>query len=370
MALIPPKIPQNINKLEVGSLLFDTTENKLKIFSDNYLINVGENLDFKAFKNYIINGNFLIWQRGTSFNTAGYTADRWSTYIARADIDYVTVSRGVSGPTEFEKFNSPYYLMYSITNHGSGPLKVESLSQAIEDVTKLAGKTVTISFWAKASTENLKLWLEGHQKFGTGGNPSPTTDFYIGEFLLTTEWTKYTYTFTIPSISEKTLGTDGPHTSTFALEFWFSGEPTAYESRIPTVQVQTGTFYIAEVQLEEGTYATSFEHRPYGLELQLCKRYFERLDIDTLIGVAERTSTVVASLQYTQKRVVPTVTIVSYPKVIVADPNSTISAYADSVGYTVSKDGLGLGIYVGSLSFTPQYAYKVRFLVLDIDAEF
>lgn len=365
MALIPPKIPQNINKLEVGSLLFDTTENKLKIFSDNYLINVGENLDFKAFKNYIINGNFLIWQRGTSFNTAGstggYTADRWRLEIVGNAS--ATVTRTKSTTSDYSVINSPYYATISFTAGTDNSLIV--FAQSIEDVGRLANKKVTISFWAKSDVP-VKLWTEIKQRF----NIKDMSQVGIGvtELNLTTEWKKYIVTVDIPQIPDDNAIED-PTTTATILYFWLEGSPV-YNSRIPGIQHQSGVVHIAEVQLEEGNYPTSFENRPYGLELQLCKRYFERLDIDTLIGVAERTSTVVASLQYTQKRVVPTVTIVSYPKVIVADPKSTISAYADSVGYTVSKDGLGLGIYVRSISFTPQYAYKVRFLVLDIDAEF
>ena len=34
-------------------------------------------------------------------------------------------------------------------------------------------------------------------------------------------------------------------------------------------------FIIGNVQLEEGSVATPFEQRPYGLELSLCQRYYE-----------------------------------------------------------------------------------------------
>jgi hypothetical protein len=47
------------------------------------------------------------------------------------------------------------------------------------------------------------------------------------------------------------------------------------------------TFYITGVQLEKGSTATSFDYRPYGTELQLCQRYFERsYNIGTATGTS------------------------------------------------------------------------------------
>jgi hypothetical protein len=36
------------------------------------------------------------------------------------------------------------------------------------------------------------------------------------------------------------------------------------------------TLYITGVQLEKGSTATSFDYRPYGTELALCQRYFDK----------------------------------------------------------------------------------------------
>jgi hypothetical protein len=43
------------------------------------------------------------------------------------------------------------------------------------------------------------------------------------------------------------------------------------------------TFQITGVQLEKGSTATSFDYRPYGTELALCQRYYEK---SFAIGVA------------------------------------------------------------------------------------
>ena len=45
-----------------------------------------------------------------------------------------------------------------------------------------------------------------------------------------------------------------------------------------TVRFSSGT--VGLVQLEPGTVATPFEHRPYGVELALCQRYYELTDFE------------------------------------------------------------------------------------------
>jgi hypothetical protein len=75
-----------------------------------------------------------------------------------------------------------------------------------------------------------------------------------------------------PSISGKTLGTD--NNSSLGLNIWFDAG-SDYNSRTDSLGQQSGTFDIAQVQVEPGAVATTFERRPIGMELSLCQRYFQ-----------------------------------------------------------------------------------------------
>jgi hypothetical protein len=50
---------------------------------------------------------------------------------------------------------------------------------------------------------------------------------------------------------------------------------------------QSGTFDLAQVQLEEGTQATIFELRPLAIETGMCERYYERLGGESANVIAD-----------------------------------------------------------------------------------
>ena len=229
----------------------------------------------KGFKNYIINGNFDVWERGNSQTATSYGSDdRWSNNNVGST---KTHSRVVCTDTERVLFNANNYSRTVVTSV-AGASNYCNKHQRIEDVNKLAGKTVTLSFWAKADS-NKNIAVELGQSFGTGGSPSADVAGVGSQLIaLTSTWQKKTITITLPSIVGKTLGTDGLQTTSTYVAFWFDAG-SSYNSRAASLGQQSGTFDIAQIQLEEGSGATPFEQRPYGLELSLCQRYYSILSL-------------------------------------------------------------------------------------------
>jgi hypothetical protein len=224
------------------------------------------------FRNKIINGNFDFWQRGTSFTpTVGqYTADRW-LYGQVGSTLAVSRQAFTLGQTDIP--GEPSYFIRTAVTSVAGAGNYAHQLQRIESVRTLPGKTITVSFYAKADAAK-NIAVELSQSFGSGGSPSSAvTNITPVTCALTTAWQKFTATITIPSISGKTLGTD--NNDYLLLAFWFDAGSN-WNSRTNTLGQQSGTFDIARVQLEEGSVATPFEERPYGLELSLCERYYEK----------------------------------------------------------------------------------------------
>jgi hypothetical protein len=222
-------------------------------------------------RNKIINGNLDIWQRATSQTTSDYGSDdRWfninigstKTHSRQA---FTLGQTAVPGEPKFFSRTA----VTSVAGVGNTTLK----RQAIEDVRTFAGKTVTLSFYAKADVAK-NIAIEFVQVFGTGGTPSANVSGIGSQLVaLTTSWQKFTKTIAIPSISGETLGTNGNDYLQFS--FWFEAG-TDFSARTASLGQQSGTFDIAQVQLEEGSVATPFEHRPIGTELALCQRYYDK----------------------------------------------------------------------------------------------
>jgi hypothetical protein len=222
-------------------------------------------------RNKIINGNFDIWQRGTS-GSSGYVADRWTTAVSGST---AAISRQSFTLGQTDVPGEPNYYHRTVVTSSAGASNYVITEQRIESVKTLAGQTATLSFWAKADASK-NMAVEFAQYFGTGGSQS-TVVIGIGvtTIALTTSWQKFTVTVDVPSISGKTLGTNND--DNFRVLFWFDAGSN-WDSRTNTLGQQSGTFDIARVQLEAGDTATPFEHRSYGQELALCQRYYIQYD--------------------------------------------------------------------------------------------
>ena len=224
-------------------------------------------------RNMIINGAMQVAQRGTSFTTDNvYTLDRWKSGDGTGGTPARTLSQETFtlGQTDVVGFHK--YLRHNQT--GASTSGNSSLTTRIEDVTQFDGTTITVSFYAKADSA-MTAQLRLIQNFGSGGSPS--SDVEVNEDVsIGTSWNRYTVTKTLGSLSGKTLGTDGVHTSYLLVSFDL--KPTT-----------TFTFDITGVQLERGSVATPFEHRSYADELRSCERYYEA--IGNFVGLSNNTPT-------------------------------------------------------------------------------
>ena len=298
-------------------------------------------------KNLIINGNFDVWQRGTSSSastSSGYqSADRW--YFNASGATYTTAQQTFTlGQTEVP-YNPKYFLRFAVTgaNDNAG------VWQKIEDARRSSGRTVTISFWAKynsdspSSTLNLKMF----QNFGTGGSPSSQVTV-VETFRLYGEWTKYEVQHTYGSVSGKTFG---------------SNDDSFFGIEISNGTNETWDMDLAQVQVEFGKVATPFEQRSYGEELALCQRYYERFN-----GVSEWLTAhgygdqIYATIDWKvpKREAAQTVTYSSstFSDIITAYGNSGASSHIDAIitGVVTSASrttGLSVRIDLSSNSYTP-----------------
>ena len=218
------------------------------------------NAQYTGFKNSVINGIMSVWQRGTTFANPSvggsfYTADRWGCNRA-GDVTGATVSRSTSAPTGFQ-YSLALQRTAANTNTAGLYLFYSSESSYTYD---LAGQTVTLSFWAKAGANYSGGTLNTNAYSGTGTDQrvyayTGSTTLVSYAPTLTTTWTQFSTTFTVPSNATE-------------VGLQFNWTPTGTAGADDAV-------YITGVQLEKGSTATAFDYRPYGTELSLCQRYFQ-----------------------------------------------------------------------------------------------
>jgi hypothetical protein len=289
-------------------------------------------------KNYLINGNFDMWQRGTSQTIAGYYSDdRWYNYNMGST---KTHSRIACTDAERALFNAQSFSR-TVVNSVAGAINNTYKDQRIEDVTKLSDKTVTLSFWAKANASK-NISVEFMQIFGTDGTPSiQNSAIGVQKFALTTTWQKFTKTVTLPSIVGKTLGTDALHNSFTVARFWFDAGSN-FNSRTDNLGQQSGTFDIAQVKLEDGSVATDGWH-PYDGEFSNPISRYCRLIRLGLYNNSATANTLGGSISFQEPmRTIPTISLIGGAAVTYQNVNYDGFEYYSTVQSGLWSSGLHL----------------------------
>lgn len=255
----------------------------------------------------VINGNFDVWQRGTSFTNqpnGTYIADRFKIiFINSASVFPTTLTHSRATLTPGDVANSFYG--YRLTTDGAGTIgtnDVYAIIQPMENGTRFLcgnGRNMTVSFYARSSIAGKKLGVNMGQSYGTGGSPTSTETLAGTIVSLTSTWTRYTVTISTNTLVGKTFGTNNDDTLSvnFSYAFGATYATTRFGSAVTETFGGAGTIDIAQVQVNAGDAPLPFMPKSFEEELRACQRYciaYTSSDANFRVGIGSAISTTVA----------------------------------------------------------------------------
>lgn len=230
-----------------------------------------------SFRNQIVDGRMDFWYEGTTQTTNGYGSATMYVNSHKGSTKVVTqgtLTPGIDLPC-IDVPSAQFYLRTVVTSV-DGASNFVKVKMPIEGVRTLAGKTVTLSFYAKADSVR-NIGVEFYQSFGTGGSAGISTGMSTRQ--ISTSWTRYSFTTTLPSIAGKTIDSSN---DCLVPVIWFDAGSGTTMSRLGQ---QSGTFDLACIQLEEGSVATQFEELPIEISQERVNRYYQRINIKSDLSI-------------------------------------------------------------------------------------
>ena len=282
----------NINIQSGGSTVMSVTSSGVAVtgsFSQNGAVYSTQ----PTFRNLIINGDMRIAQRGTS-----------ATGLTNGSTGYYTVDR-----FQFVESGSPTsaWTMSQDTDVPTGQGFANSLKMDCTTAQASLGTGDTLYLFHKIEGQHLQ-----HLNFGTSSAESLTLSFwvksnktgtYIAELYQTDATRAVSYAYTVSSADtweKKTITyvgdtsgqIDNDNGTGLQIAFWLAtgtdrssgtlatswasvNNPDRGVGQVNLADSTSNYINITAVQLEVGTEATPFEHRPYDMELARCQRYYQ-----------------------------------------------------------------------------------------------
>jgi hypothetical protein len=286
-----------------------------------------------CFRNMIQNGKFEVDQRNSGANTAFYKdglntnysgPDRWATnnYNSSSSSAFYTLS--TDAPTGFQKS----MLTTVTTGAATASSNRRNVSQYLEGYVTSPlcwgqgaskAKYATMSFWVKSS-------IAGTYAFAVQN--SDLNRSYVTTYTISATATWEYKTIVIPPCTDGTWlkdngagallfwdlgqGSSICASSSGQLNSWQSSDLRGYTSAVKLMETTGATFQLSGVQLEAGNVATPFEHRPYGVELALLLRYYEKIQIQQFTAFRPNAAgggNWQVGIPYTVKRTTPSITV-------------------------------------------------------------
>ena len=242
-------------------------------------------------KNLIINGDFRINQRsGTHTLISGYHLDRWKFQKDGLGQYAHSVTSSTDAPAGFSKS-----LRLEVTSTETSISSTEdlALTQEIEgqNLQLLAAgtnsaKSFTLSFWVKSTKPG--IYCVSIVADPNTNNKIFSTTYTIN---LANVWERKIIKIppctltTIPNVSSKGMsvrwitlaGSAYTGATGGVLHEWDDYHSSLFAGGHQTqIDTDGDVWQLTGVQLEAGRNATDFEHRPYGEELALCQRYYQK----------------------------------------------------------------------------------------------
>ena len=240
-------------------------------------------------RNMVMNGAMQVAQRGTSSTSNGYqTIDRWDCTASGMDQLAFTQKQVTDSP-------DGHYYSYEIdittaetAQAGDEYMRVQHVIEA-QNLQHLAygtssAKTTTLSFWVKAKQTGT---------YAVNFYSSDGVRHISRTYTISAEATWEHKTVTIPGDTSGTINNDNGagiylaflliadsgYVSTDSTSWGgYTDAGYAYGHNVNVGSSTDNYWKITGVQWEVGAEGTSYEHRSFGEELQLCKRYYQQIN--------------------------------------------------------------------------------------------
>ena len=289
----------------------------------------------EKFKNLVINGDMRIFQRATSATTSTSTYDTVDRFLLyeSSDGEMTSEKEDLSVADQATTGQRTALEMNVTTADGTiaanqfaaiyHRIEAQNLQHLLYGTS--AAKNLTLSFYVKSN------------KTGTyciSFNKNDSTEYYIPiEYTISSAntWEKKVIVLSPTAGSTSLITASGGAIAddngvglqiTFGLAWgsnyhgtnntWTTSSHLATSNQVNWLDSTSNNFYLTGVQLEVGDQATDFEHLPIDVQLQRCKRYYEKIQYEGQVATMAATSTSAAYARIeseVEKRADPSVTL-------------------------------------------------------------